>query len=335
MRLPTTACPTFALLALAACATRPQANGPMPVRNQHPAQLTVLHLDPTPVPGLPQGAVAGRLTTAYTSLFLFGDGNGNEIELDGELLRTSLQLRAGVAPGLEFGVELPFVHASGGFLDDFLIDYHDALAFPDQGRTEAPRDDFVVRASQGGEAVYQLEPHGVHLGDLPLSLRYTLVEPAAEHPGVALALGVELPTGDASAGFGNGEVDVAFGAAAQWPVGFGSVFGHAQYTIAGSPTRARAVGFQFADVSSAGVGAELPVADGLAAVVQFEWETSTLRDLGFARVGRDQLMLWLGGRLRLAGDLYLEAALGEDLRGYVSPDVTAFLAMAWLPGGSR
>ena len=41
--------------------------------------------------------------------------------------------RQGLGDGLEFGFELPFAHTSGGFLDRFLIDYHDALGLPDQG----------------------------------------------------------------------------------------------------------------------------------------------------------------------------------------------------------
>lgn len=325
-------CPVALTALLAACATAPRVHGPLPVRNQHPAQLTVQHLDPGRASTLPQGVVTSRLTMAYTSLYLFGSTGTSSIDLDGEVLRTSLQLRAGVLPGLEFGIELPFVHSSGGFLDGFLIGYHDLFGLPDQGRDEGPRNVQDVRVVHRGATVYELESGGFGLADVPLSLRATLLEPRPDRPGLALLGGVELPTGDSTSGYGNGQLDVALGLAAEWPIGFGSLFGHVQHTFAGTPVRARSAGIDFADVTSAGLGFEYPLTDDLQALLQCEWENSTLRQVGTGRAGRDQVLLWLGGRLRLRQDLYLELSIGEDLRGYASPDVTAWLALAWLPG---
>ena len=78
----------------------------MPVRNQHPAQLTVLHMDPADTAPRPAGAVGLRADAAYTSLFLGGARNGNLFEMDGEILRTAVRAEVGLGAGWELSVEL-------------------------------------------------------------------------------------------------------------------------------------------------------------------------------------------------------------------------------------
>ncbi|MGE3175041.1 MAG: DUF3187 family protein [Planctomycetota bacterium] len=325
-----------ALLGAACHGPRPGL-GPLPVRNQHPAQLTVQHLDPVAASTLPGGTVQARVTLAYTSLFLAGNGPGAEFAMDGEVLRSRLMARAGLGAGFELAAELPVLHTSGGFLDSFLIDYHELFGFPDQDRSDTPKDRFDVFAAQSGNRVFQLDEEPLLLADVPLSLTWGLVPPGrtgsnAGTPGLALRLGVELPTGDEDHGAGNGEVDWAAGLAASWPLDLGTVHAAVQHTWAGTPDRARQNGFEFRDVTSASGTFELPLLEDLSGLVQFEWETSTLRDLRIPVAADDQLLLWVGGRLRIDRDLYFELSFGEDLASYVSPDFTAWFSVAWLPG---
>jgi hypothetical protein len=74
--------------------------------------------------------------------------------------------------------------------------------------------------------------------------------------------------------------------------------------------------------------------DGLCGLVQLEWETSTLRDLAISVVDREQLMLWLGARIDLGARWSMEVGFGEDLRGLVSPDFSAWLGMVWNGSGA-
>jgi len=46
----------------------------------------------------------------------------------------------GLGRGLEIGAEIPCVVVGGGFLDDFIVKYHDAFGFPQGGRDDAPRN---------------------------------------------------------------------------------------------------------------------------------------------------------------------------------------------------
>jgi hypothetical protein len=310
----------------------------MPVRNQHPAQLTVLHLEPMPSATLPAGAVEARASAAYTSLFLAGSTPQSEFYMDGEILRTQLGARYGLGGGVEVGFGVPLLHTTGGFLDSFLIDYHDAFGFPDQGRSSSPRDFFKVQAAINSDrdVVYELREEGVMLGDVPLeaSVELVPVRRAADgsgSPGLAARFGVELPTGDEAAGASNGEADYAVGLCATWPLSFGAVHAEAQHTFAGSPATARRYGFEFADVTAGSVSLEAQSLADLRLLAQVSWETATLDRLDLDRASKDTVLLWIGARLRLDGNLFLEVGFGEDLSEYIAPDFTAWLSMAWLP----
>lgn len=323
--------PLLVGLLAVACVADPELQGPLPVRNQHPAQLTALHPPPASAAVLPHGAAAWRADAAYTSLFLAGQGNGNRFLMDGEYLRTAFSAKVGLGADLELWAELPWAHTSGGFLDDFLIDYHRWFGLPDQGRTRAPRDAFSVVAEVQGQTAWQVERSRLELLDVPLGLTWMVRDPA-QGLGVALRAAVELPTGDAAAGFGSGGVDAAFGVLLEHRFLGMAAYGHLQHSFVRTPRTARAAGLGFGDVTAAGLGLELPLGADLHAFTQVAWETSVLRGLGsFDEAANPQCLLWLGGRFRLGADYGLELAIAEDLIGYVSPDVTFWLGFTSLP----
>jgi hypothetical protein len=313
---------------LPGCAATPALEGPLRTRNQHPAQLTVLHLDPTGSGTVAPGAVRAHWGTSYTSLWLGGTGGGNRFIMDGEILRSGLELRTGLGPGVEVGIELVAGYATGGGLDDFVIDWHSFWGLPDQGRSRGPRDGFEVEASEAGRLVFAMEEDHFGPMDLPIALKWEVVPPRGLVPGLAARAAVELPTGDDDRGFGNGEVDVACGLVGEWRLSHLGVTAQVQHAWAGSPAPARAAGFEFGDVTSAALGAELALLDGLTLLAHAEWETSTLRDLGFDRVEDDQWLLWSGLRVALGARTRLELALGEDLSSYIAPDFTIHAALS-------
>ena len=96
----------FLLFSAAGCVSEPAFAGPLPVRNQHPAQLTVLHLPPATTRVQPAGELQVRTDAAYSSLWLLGQSattNGTW-RMDGEILRVATSLRAGLGSGLDSSV---------------------------------------------------------------------------------------------------------------------------------------------------------------------------------------------------------------------------------------
>jgi len=318
----------------AGCVNQPDLQGPLPVRNQHPAQLLVMHLDPAGADVLPAGQTAWRADLAYTSLFLNGSNPQGAWVMDGEILRAAIDAKVGLGNGLQLGLQLPFAHTTGGFLDDFIIDYHDAFGFPDQNRSTSPKDEFLVNASRGATTVWSMDESNAELLDVPIHLAWQLREPGEDRFGLTLRGGFEIPTGDQDSGYGNGEVDFAFGGVAEYRHGGIGYSVTAQHTFAGTPNQSSDLGFSFEDVTSAGIAVELPLSQDLHAIVQAEWETSTLRDLGPRVTSREQVLLWVGGRWNPTPDWAIEVGFGEDLVGLASPDFTAWLAFQWKPGAS-
>ena len=86
----------FALL-LGGCVSAQTFSGPLPVRNQHPAQLTVLHMAPADTSVLDAGSMRLRADAAYSSLFLAGSDGGDSFEMDGEYLLVTPTWQAGLS----------------------------------------------------------------------------------------------------------------------------------------------------------------------------------------------------------------------------------------------
>ena len=334
MRLVTLLFIMLPVLGIAGCVATPNLGGPLPVRNQHPAQLTVMHLDPANTAVLPKGQTSWRMDQAYTSLFLSGINAQGTWLMDGEVLRSAIDTRIGLGNGLQFGMQIAGAPASGGFLDDFIIDYHEALGLPDQDRDLSVNGRFMVDASKGGVSVWSVQKSSAELLDVPIHLTWQALEPGEQRFGLALRGGIELPTGDQDRGYGNGEVDVALGAIVDYQAHGIGWNGHIQHTFAGTPRPSRVAGFSFQDVTSIGMGIEVPLSNNFHAVLQTEWETSTLRGLGPKVTARDQALLWIGGRYQASPDWSIEMGLGEDLVGLASPDFSAWLAFVWKPAAS-
>jgi hypothetical protein len=225
-----------------ACMADPPARGPLPVRNQHPAQLTVQHLDPVATTALPAGEVTLRQTATYSSLFLGEQNGASSFQMDGETLDARTKVTVGIGAGIELATELPLLHNSGGFLDEFLIGWHRALGFPDQGRSTAPRNAWAVSAVDNGQTALQVDTTALALEDVPVQAKWQWLDPASDAVGLALRGGIELPTGAETHGFGNGGVDYAVGAAIerrQWQCIF---HGHVSHTFAATPNLAQQAG---------------------------------------------------------------------------------------------
>jgi hypothetical protein len=325
----------IACTALGACATAPRFDGPLPVRSQHPAQLTVLQIVPESAAPMPAWEARLRADTAYSSLFLFGQGGGNDLALDGELGRSALRTTIGLGGGAELGIEFAGVHSGGGFLDEFVIDWHDFWGFPDQGRSQAPRDAFQVRAREGGQTVYRMEPENWTLADIPITFGWAPIVAREGQPwSVMLRAAIEAPAGDDERGYGSGNWESALGLTCERRIGPVALTGHLQHAFAETPQPGRSLGFEFEDVTAAAFAAEVALDDTWSLLAQVGFETSTLRDLGFRQAERDQWLLWLGARARLDPRFAIEFAFGEDIESHVAPDFTAYVSFLLSLGGS-
>ena len=319
---------------LAGCVTPEKHGGPIPIRNQHPAQLVALRLDPISPRTTPRGTTQFDLKLAYSSLFLRGDDQmGNTFVMDGEILRAGLKTRYGVTDTFEVEVEIPTAHTTSGFLDSFVEGWHDTFGLP-SSRDNFPQDIYAVRAESRGQTVFAMEQRSLALLDLPIGVAWQILPLTEQRAyGIAVRGAIELPTGDEDDGFGNGGVDVSLGAVGEVHRGPFSVTAHFEHTWVHTPDRAKQIGFEYADVTSGGIAIEAAMTHDTAAIVQYEVDKSVLRHLKGVNTDDDQSMLWVGFRTRCTEDLSVEISFGEDLSINGPPDFSAYLGFRLAVGG--
>jgi len=320
------------LLLLPACVAHPlERPAPLHVRNQHPAQLTAIHGTPRAIRPVPPGQRQVAARVDWTSLWLQPGSGPDRLVTDGELLRSELELRLGIGRGVDVDIGVPLLHASSGLLDGFIEGWHEFFRLPQNGRDDAPRDEFDVgavhRRRDGTRAdAYRLEEDGIRLGDIPVFVTW-FPRWVEDETGFSVGVrgGVELPTGKEEDGVGNGGLDFHLGFLAGYDgIGF-SVFTWGGHSFVHHADRARDAGLDYPDIDAFGAGIELGLTERLSALTQVEWERSLLRELADSHAERDQALLWIGGRYRLGERSDIEFGVGEDLVENVSPDVTFHL----------
>ena len=142
----------------------------------------------------------------------------DSLELDGETYRLALTVARGFGRRLEIGGTVPLLHASGGFLDGIVEDWHDVIGASNAQRNVRPRDQLNFRYSGGGDELFVLDGTNTGIGDLQLYGRYQLLEPEVGGRRLALHTGIKLPTGSSTHLRGSGAADYSVGLGYSDPV---------------------------------------------------------------------------------------------------------------------
>ncbi len=127
--------------------------------------------------------------------------------VDGEVLRTSLEGRVGLTPGLSLTVEIPCVSHSAFTLDSFIASFHRAFGLGQAGRTEFPNGSFVLMFQPSdGPMAYDGRRPSSGIGDVAATLSW---RPTALRGGTSygLDLALKAPTGSARNYNGSGGWD--------------------------------------------------------------------------------------------------------------------------------
>jgi hypothetical protein len=270
--------------------------------------------------GNKQLGIGVDLTSNYVS-----DVTGNErLILDGETTRYNINGRYGLGHGLEVGFEIPYLIQGGGFLDDFIIRYHDAFGFPQGGRDLAPRNRLLYLYSAGGINKLKIDSSGAGLGDIRLIGAWQLYKNAANsEQTVALKSSLKLPTGDSGELLGSGSTDLAFWLAGNFghstalgPVAFwggAGLLGMAEGNVLQDQQR-NFVGF-------GNLGAGISPASWISLKLQLDGHTSFYRNSGLKEIDAAAVQIVIGGTLAFNKRISLDIGVVEDLLVNTSPDV--------------
>ncbi len=308
---------------------RDAVRGPLAQRVIHPLSLTFLAPRPRRAATQARGTTGVEVSAQHVSLHELFETRSRRVSFDGELTRGSLRLRHGLTERMDIELELGALYASAGFLDGTVEAFHDAFLLPDSGRSLVPKDRYSMHLEVGDSVVYDLEGDRLGFADLPLFLTRNLVREEGALPGVALRLGVELPTGSARRGFGSGRVDWGAGLILEKSLGRFTLGAAVDWIDAGNPRSFEAAGLEARDSFSGQLGLEFRAAQRLSLLAQLVGSRSLLPEFGLEEVDEDVLDLGVGFARDLSGSGRLVVSFHEDLVALAGPDFGIRVALVF------
>ena len=191
-------------------------NGPLQVKNQFPI---FIHANQ---PYLEKAMTETSFSAGLSHSSIFTVQNSGEwvIDMDMEITELNLRYKHYIKSIGEVGIDIPFMAFGNGFMDGFLESYHDLINDPDPyGRSGRPEDSFLYEIRNGeytellaergsgvqGNTAVVLGRTGTGLGDIRLTLKRPLI--ISDNYSLSIKGDIELPTGDAKEGYGNGSID--------------------------------------------------------------------------------------------------------------------------------
>ena len=291
--------------------------GPFEVKNQFPL---FLYLD-TPVVESAVNESSFSISVSHSSMFMMRNSADWTINLDMEVTELNLKYKRNIPDIFEFGIEVPVLDFSSGFMDGFLDSYHHAFGFPDSGRETRPENEFLCEVKRNGVVIVRAEDGRVGLGDIRLTIKRALIK---DDPSVSVKANIEFPTGMASRGFGNGSIDGGVALLVDKRLGkkFNSYFNlgvvfpgdlHAEQTV------------RLKEYFYAGAAVEAALLENFSLLGQISFQSSPFPHTGIGSVDRTAALLTIGGRYG-TGKNSLEFSLTEDPNTAGAPDVIFNLA---------
>ncbi|MBP1728626.1 MAG: hypothetical protein H6Q56_999 [Deltaproteobacteria bacterium] len=307
---------------------------PFKTFNQQPTvQVYGMPLDSSAVI-TPSGRLNVALVEDVASSYRNKSRADEELVFDGESYRTTLAIKYGIGDRFEVGLNIPYVLYSGGFLDSFIIDWHDTFALPQGGRDRAPKGEVIYSYSRNGVEKLKMDNSGSGVGDISLTAGMKLYAStdASSRKSIALRGDLKLPTGKSSALRGSGSTDLAVSLcgsinnSTEW--GTFGLFGSAG---ALAMTDSQVLADQHNNFAGFGtVGAGWGPTSWISFKVQLHAATPFYAHSSLKELSDPSLLLVTGGALLFPGDYQLDIGVAEDVAVGTAPDVTFHFGLSKL-----
>jgi hypothetical protein len=281
---------------------------------------------------VPPGTFHVSLNQDLSSNYAVSSNTREQITLDGETYRLAFAARYGIAPRFEVGVEIPYLFQGGGFLDSFIIDWHNTFGLPQGGRDSAPKNRINYSYRKDGVQMLLMDHAASGIGDIALTGGFSLydVSDPAQHDRLALKAAVKLPTGDSPSLLGSGSTDFTLQLCGSMN-SYGEWGDLGVYGSVGGLVMSRSDVLSDQHNSLAGVGT-LGLGWGpvswISFKVQLNGNTPLYRDSSLDEISKNAMLLIFGGTLRFPGDYLLDIGVGEDVAVATAPDVSFHLGLS-------
>jgi hypothetical protein len=291
--------------------------GPLQVKNQFPLFLALN------APYLERASYEDSFsaTLSYSSVFMVKNSPEWSVNLDMELAELNFRLRKNIRDVVQLGIDIPLLSFNSGFMDNFLSSYHNAFGFSDYGRNTRPSNEFLYEVRKNGVLIIQGEGGGIGIGDIRLSAKRVILN---NDPVVSLQATLELPTGNASKGYGSGGVDAGISLLMDKKISekvkvylnLGVIF---PGNLEGNET------LTLNNVIYGGAAVEARPWEHISFLAQVMFQNSPFPKTGISSIDRISALLSFGGRYT-SGKNSVELSFTEDPNTAGAPDFTVTIA---------
>lgn len=307
-----------------------------PFRTTNQSPLVMIHPIPAESSSVitPKGRLLSALTLDIANSYSLSTSANEGILLDGESSRWTLSTRYGVTDSVEVGIELPWIIYGGGFLDSFIIGWHDAFGLPQGGRKAAPDNRIRYSYVNSGRQTLLMDSSASGLGDVVLTSGVKLYEEKsrAAHDTLALRSTIKLPTGDSGNLLGSGATGgtLSLCGAANRFTDWGSlgVFGSVGGMLSDKGKVLKEQQERAAAFGTFGFG--WGPASWISFKLQMNVNTPLYKGSSLPEVSKPAFMLMSGGALKLPGDYQLDIGVSEDISIETAPDVAFHFGLSKL-----
>jgi hypothetical protein len=285
--------------------------GPFQVKNQFPLFL------PIDQPYLERAATEDSLSLSlsHSSVFVMNDSAQWSAHLDLELTELNIRYKKDFAGLIEVGVDVPILRATAGFLDSPLEWYHETFGFDDYGRSSRPKNAFLYDIKKDGSRLIEGDNDKTGFGDVRFTFKKKLIE---NDPVISLIADIELPTGNAKIGYGNGSVDAGIAVLLDKDLGSKTKL----YTNLGAVFPGDLKAHQRLELDEffyAGTAVETLAWSKVSLIAQLMLQTSPYPHTGISEIDNSAVILVLGGRYYFGSGSF-ELSLTEDVNTSGAPD---------------
>lgn len=285
--------------------------GPLQVKNQYPI---FLHTDQQ---YLEKAAMENSMSysLSHSSTYTVQQSGQWTINLDMEITELNFRYKRIIKDVVEFGLDIPVLVLGAGFMDGFLEGYHDTFGFPDYGRSERPRNEFLYEVRRDGVLIVKGKS-GMNLGDIRISLKKPLM--SSEGFNLSIRGDLEIPVSSAKKGFSNGSLDAGISALLDKRItekimaylNIGAVFpgdirGHEKLGID--------------NFIHGGAAIEAALSERFTVLVQLQGQSGIYPQTDLEAVDKDAILIAFGGRYK-KGPRSFELSFTEDLNTSGAPD---------------
>lgn len=149
-----------------------------------------------------------QVSFALSSQFATDRASNEYVLVDSELAELHYYARYGLTERLELTLDLPYLSQSGGVFDQSIEQFHSLFGMPNGGRHQLPQNQlrYELRAD---DTIFEYRQNSSGLTDIGIGARYQLFSHSEQ--ALAMALRVDLPTGDFAEMTGSDSTDIALG----------------------------------------------------------------------------------------------------------------------------